>query len=536
MPQLTPDSRTRLRKALAEHFSLDELDTLCTDLGVDYESVPGYGRDKETRVREIVTYFEDRGRLNDLVDQCAQERPLVGWSDLVRYAPDEPPAATTPAPHARQRGGGAMLLGLLLVVAVVGGGALFALRGRSPGEAGATAVSPPAAGQATSSRPALPAVTTVPLPTPGSAKAAPNAAPTLAPLLATGVTPTPTPPTALNVSRTAARSIKPQLLVDGQGILHLTWLDDTLRQGQPDVFKYDVLHRQLPPNGQWSDITNLTAGFRSVTDYPPQLLRNPAGDPCAIWQGDASRENVDGFYMRCRMGGQWSPAQQVEKSGFSAGLVSAFAPDGKLVSIRNQAPAYTPMFGDTDLSDGLKAATSIQLAVDTAGTYHLVWVRAGDSDSLVYRSSSDGGTSWTPAVRLSTDATAPHGNWVQLVADKAGAVHLVYGGDLGSAYYRRWTPQAGWGETLDLGRFRLPAGIQDLTVDDAGRPHGVWVSGFGEVIYGYQQPDGSWASRLIAPVGRSSVVSALAVDAQGQAHIAWEAQDDARDIYYASVP
>lgn len=151
MSQLTPDSRTRLRKALAEYFSLDELDTLCSDLGVDYESVPGYGRDKETRVREIVTYFEDRGRLNNLVAQCATERPLVRWSDLLRFAPDEPPVAASDAPQARQRGGAGMLLVGLLVVAAVAGGALFALRGRSPSEAGATSAAS-AAGQGASPR------------------------------------------------------------------------------------------------------------------------------------------------------------------------------------------------------------------------------------------------------------------------------------------------------------------------------------------------------------------------------------------------
>lgn len=524
MSQLTPDSRTRLRKALAEYFSLDELDTLCSDLGVDYESVPGYGRDKETRVREIVTYFEDRGRLNDLVAQCATERPLVRWSDLLRFAPDEPPLATSNAPQARQRGGAGMLLALLLVVAAVTIGALFALRGRSSGETSATP------------RPTPPAASAAALPTPTRVNAPQGAAPTLAPLLASGVTPTLTPPTTLNVSRTAARSVKPHLLVDGKGVLHLAWLDDTLRQGQSDLFKSDVLHRQLQPNGQWSEITNLSEGFRSVANDSLQMLLNPAAAPCVIWQGDASRENVDGFYMRCLANGQWAPPQRVQQSSLSGGMVGAFAPDGKLVSIRTQPPGYTPLFGDTDLSDGLKAASGIQFAIDTAGTYHLAWVRLGDPYSLEYRSSSDGGATWTPAVRLSTDSAIPAGNWVRLAAGPGGAVHLVYGGNQGSAYYRRWTPQGGWGETLDLGRFRLPAGIQELAVDSDGRPHGVWVSGFGEVIYGYQQPDETWSRRLIAPVGRSGVVAAVAVDARGQAHMAWEAQDDTRDIYYASVP
>ena len=68
-------AQTTLRALLVEHFTEDELDTLCVDLQGDYETVPGKGRGKEARAREIVTHFAQRDRLPDVVEWCLQQRP-----------------------------------------------------------------------------------------------------------------------------------------------------------------------------------------------------------------------------------------------------------------------------------------------------------------------------------------------------------------------------------------------------------------------------------------------------------------------------
>ncbi len=70
-------------------------------------------------------------------------------------------------------------------------------------------------------------------------------------------------------------------------------------------------------------------------------------------------------------------------------------------------------------------------------------------------------------------------------------------------------------------------------VDGSGLLNGVWLSIVDEVIYARQQPDGAWASRPVAASGAKPV---LALDADGAAHIAWEANDDGQDIYYATIP
>jgi hypothetical protein len=68
-----------LRQNLVDHFGVEDLELLCDDLGVDHESVPGYGGGKAYWAGEIVRYFERRGRLDELIAALQQRRPAVQW-------------------------------------------------------------------------------------------------------------------------------------------------------------------------------------------------------------------------------------------------------------------------------------------------------------------------------------------------------------------------------------------------------------------------------------------------------------------------
>ena len=66
-----------LRRLLVQHFSDNDLRSLCQDLAVDYEQLPGQG--KEAKARELIAFVEQRGRLADLLAAAARERPHVAW-------------------------------------------------------------------------------------------------------------------------------------------------------------------------------------------------------------------------------------------------------------------------------------------------------------------------------------------------------------------------------------------------------------------------------------------------------------------------
>jgi hypothetical protein len=86
---------TDLRKILIRHFNEGELRTLCFDLRIDYDDLPGRG--KKDKARELVTYLDRRGRISELLEVIEQQRPNLregnrrsyiyrwrGWSIDVR--------------------------------------------------------------------------------------------------------------------------------------------------------------------------------------------------------------------------------------------------------------------------------------------------------------------------------------------------------------------------------------------------------------------------------------------------------------------
>jgi hypothetical protein len=66
-----------LHRSLVLHFDLSELQTLCFDLGVDYENLSG--SNKADKCRELIAYFQRRGKLGELIDYCQQQRPHLTW-------------------------------------------------------------------------------------------------------------------------------------------------------------------------------------------------------------------------------------------------------------------------------------------------------------------------------------------------------------------------------------------------------------------------------------------------------------------------
>ena len=64
---------TRLREILVRRFSVDELRTLCFDLGLEYGELPGEG--KEGKVRELVAFLGRRDRIPELEEKARRLRP-----------------------------------------------------------------------------------------------------------------------------------------------------------------------------------------------------------------------------------------------------------------------------------------------------------------------------------------------------------------------------------------------------------------------------------------------------------------------------
>lgn len=74
---LGADAQKRLREKIVRYFSVEELKTLCFDLGIPYQNLGGEGH--EAKVRELLAYGERQGIIDSLVAACRDQRPHVDW-------------------------------------------------------------------------------------------------------------------------------------------------------------------------------------------------------------------------------------------------------------------------------------------------------------------------------------------------------------------------------------------------------------------------------------------------------------------------
>ncbi|MCB0178297.1 MAG: hypothetical protein KDI62_08720 [Anaerolineae bacterium] len=107
-----------------------------------------------------------------------------------------------------------------------------------------------------------------------------------------------------NVSDNPGRSVRGRLAFDDAGNLHVVWHDNTINVTAGENGD-DLLHRMRTPDGVWSEITNLTDNFDSVSIKPPELISRPDGTLCVFWHGvpNSHQPGTLGLYQRCYIGG-----------------------------------------------------------------------------------------------------------------------------------------------------------------------------------------------------------------------------------------
>jgi hypothetical protein len=64
---------SKLRQWFVSRFNIEEMQTLCFDLDVDYECISG--QNKSGFAREIILYFQRRNQLTTLINYCSKVRP-----------------------------------------------------------------------------------------------------------------------------------------------------------------------------------------------------------------------------------------------------------------------------------------------------------------------------------------------------------------------------------------------------------------------------------------------------------------------------
>ena len=72
--------RMQLRTAIEDRFDDSEIQTLCFDLGVKYESLSG--DNLNDKVRELIEYFVRQGEIPRLISYCKEAKRNVPWEEI----------------------------------------------------------------------------------------------------------------------------------------------------------------------------------------------------------------------------------------------------------------------------------------------------------------------------------------------------------------------------------------------------------------------------------------------------------------------
>jgi hypothetical protein len=70
------------RQLLSHYFSLDELKTLCFDVDIEYDNIPGE-QTRDAFSRELILYAKRKGLILKLIVLAVTMRPKVDWSNIL---------------------------------------------------------------------------------------------------------------------------------------------------------------------------------------------------------------------------------------------------------------------------------------------------------------------------------------------------------------------------------------------------------------------------------------------------------------------
>jgi|GEM_PF-6581844 len=90
----------------------------------------------------------------------------------------------------------------------------------------------------------------------------------------------------------------------------------------------------------------------------------------------------------------------------------------------NDGQSWTPPV-DFPADDGLIGTTGITMAIDTNDVIHAVFGARGPIEGVYYTQSTDGGNTWSPALRIS-DSVRYHINYKFITTDRNGRLHVFW--------------------------------------------------------------------------------------------------------------
>ena len=349
---------------------------------------------------------------------------------------------------------------------------------------------------------------------------------------------------------TSGPSTFPAIAIDSNSHIHVVWEDST-------PFNYEIYYKKSTDGGAtWSGAQRLTS--TSGSSFSPAIAIDSDNNPHVVWY-DETPGNFEIYYKKSTDGGTtWSTIKRLtwisDTSYYpviatdSSNVIHVVWEDGTPSSgyeiNYKRSTDGGATWGETQRltwTSGTSAYPAI--ALDSSDTIHVVWQEhLSFSSEIYYKKSTDAGTTWSAAKRLTWTNGQVYAYDPAIAIDSGNIIHVVWSHDKPGnreIYYKK-SADGGttWGATQRLTWTSGESWHPAIAADSGNTIHVVWQDNTpgNDDIYYKRSTDGgaTWsaAQRLTSNSG-DSLLPAIAADSGNTIHIVW--YDDTPgsfEIYY----
>jgi hypothetical protein len=236
---------------------------------------------------------------------------------------------------------------------------------------------------------------------------------------------------AKRLTWTSGVSYVPAIAIDSNDTIHIVWQDDT-----PGT--YEIYYKRSKDGGTtWSAAKRLT--WTTGTSHYPAIAIDSIDTIHLVWY-DTTPGNAEIYYKSSADKGlTWSAAQRITwTSGDSDCPVIAIDLNDAIHVVWNRStPDYDEIYYKSSADRGVTWSVAKRLtwtsglsgypaiAIDASNAIHVVWEDSTPGNmEIYYKTSSDGGTTWSAAQRItwtSGDSRCP-----VMAIDAINTIHVVW--------------------------------------------------------------------------------------------------------------
>ena len=317
---------------------------------------------------------------------------------------------------------------------------------------------------------------------------------------------------------------------------------------------YSEIYYKGSPDGGATWTTAKRLSSTTAGCYRPDIAAGPSGALHVVWY-DFAPGDYEVYYRKSPDGGitwtttqriTWTsggseyPAIAVDSSGNPHMAWTEYTPGDYEICYKKSTDGGTTWTTAKRLTWNAESSDEPDLAVDSSGNPHVIWYdKTPGNYEIYYSRSTDGGATWTPTKRLTWDSA---GSWYPSIAVASSDIlHLVWENATSESpeiYYKKSTDGgASWTPTKRLTWTSGLSGSPQIAVDPSHNPHVVWYDntpGPYEIYYKKSSNGGTiWAAAERLTWANGSYDPDMAPDPSGHIHVVWQSDlPGNHEIYY----